>query len=482
MMKRFWSDGEFTLPSGEGYTGYALVDGKNASTITGTSLTPIANGAASFAVSTFQRDRLLPDIPTLPYNKHQVTFAPNDFLSTATLKAIVKRLHANNMYLYRCAFVHDTTLPGRDESEVASYLPTPNALMPSSMANRNMLGATGEAPELPFPFFSTEAEKAPFDLCDIVAADMKVLRSKGNGKVELLLLLVLKDRVLFAKTILDCSNGEAEEISTEQLHSMETIDPQNGNSLRFINLVDAKISGNSLYILDSGLNLLVKYDISSLTDRDGSANSSKVFLVDTLQGKGRKTDNLYFDTPTALDVSGDYLYIADNGNRCIKKYTATLDYIKTFRNGHYVANDIRSLAYNPYPNKLEDGTEIPAGSLWVLSESANHLYISILAADKHISSFIVERINLAGEEDEEAEEHGKTIRFSPTDSNTFYIATTKRIFKLHCSRPSMPFASISFTETQEQIANNIWRKVETPWEKFKTTWEKQIEESRYGNG
>lgn len=480
MIKRYWSSDEYTLSSGEGYTGYVLIDGKSAKTVNGSPLTPIDNASAAFALSDLFKDRLLDDKLTLPYNKHQVTFAPNDFLSTSTLKAIIKRLHINNMYLYRCAFAHDTALPSRSEEHITAYTPTTTELKWGTLRERNTSAASNLATSLPLPFFSSKTEKARFDLCDIVGADIKVLRKTNANKLELLLVVVLKDRILLLKTSQDCTTGIADSISTESLLSLETIDPQNGNSIHFISLVDAKISGNSLFVLDSALNLVAKYDISALTDQDGSAKASKIFLVNSIQGKGRKTDNLYFNAPTALASSGDFLYIADNGNQCIKKFTTTLDYIKTFRNGRFATNNICSLAFNPFEGRLEDGTEIPPNSLWVLSESANHLFISILSSDKHITSFQVEGIDLASVDESVCEEHGKTIILSATDSNTFYIATTERIFKLHCSRPTRAFASIQFQESLEQIASNIWRAVKDNWSEYHKTWANPITEGKRG--
>lgn len=110
--KKFWSEGEFTTKSGGEYTGYVLVHGKRGySFTTGEELVKKHNYLVNFRTSGMFFDRLLDDELELPYNLHQTTFAPNDFLNKTTLKAILKRLQLNNHYLFRCSTISETNLP-----------------------------------------------------------------------------------------------------------------------------------------------------------------------------------------------------------------------------------------------------------------------------------------------------------------------------------------------------------------------------------
>lgn len=464
MTKRHWSAEEFTDSSGTEWTGYAIVRDGRAETPSGERLTPLPNAAASMALSDFNMDRALGDSLALPYGKHEVTFAPNDFLNTAVLRTIVKRLHINNQYLYRCATISATDLPGAAEADITALRTSGDGLAVQTLAEQIAEVEQNGSTPLSGPFFSTAAKKADFDLCEAVASDMAIL-STGRETVQALLALTLRTKVLLMKLDLDTTTGRPlGDIAVSSIHRLETIDPQNRNSLSFLRLVDAKISGTSLYILDGGLNLLAKYDISSITNREGNPNPANIYLVDSIQGRGKRTDAIHFNAPTALEVTGEHVYVADDGNRCIKKYTRSLDYLKTFRNGKYAANSIRALSFTPYGTELDDGTAVPDGSLWVLSQSENHLYISILSGDRHITSFQVEDIDLASLNAEGPwDERAVALRFSHCNTNHFYIATNKRTFKLFRSRPWKAFATNNYYSSHAQVMNNIWRAAAFPW-------------------
>jgi hypothetical protein len=93
---------------------------------------------------------------------------------------------------------------------------------------------------------------------------------------------------------------------------------------------------------------------------------------------------------------------------------------------------------NPFSFTLDDGTRIPANTVWVFTITSNFLYIYIIYDNLMIFSRRIEKIRLL--EDEEF----RDIRFSFNNSNYYYICTTKRIFKLHMTKPFYPFASVTY--------------------------------------
>ena len=42
------------------------------------------------------------------------------------------------------------------------------------------------------------------------------------------------------------------------------------------------------------------------------------------------------------------------------------------------------------------------------------------------------------------DEKFKSVKFSFGDSNYYYLCTTKRVYKIHLSKPTYPFASLSY--------------------------------------
>jgi hypothetical protein len=60
-------------------------------------------------------------------------------------------------------------------------------------------------------------------------------------------------------------------------------------------------------------------------------------------------------------------------------------------------------------------------------------------------------------------EEFKSVKFSFTNSNYYYIATTKRVYKLHLSKPHYPFASLSYFKQRMLLTTMVWSKVPYPW-------------------
>ena len=113
--KKYWSNGEFVLSSGEKYFGYVGTYNGDAY-IFDTEEKLIASETFTSKVNLSDKffDRTLSHKMELPYKKEDVVFAANDFLHAGTVKTIVERLQENNMYLFRNAIVPNSILPVND--------------------------------------------------------------------------------------------------------------------------------------------------------------------------------------------------------------------------------------------------------------------------------------------------------------------------------------------------------------------------------
>ena len=61
------------------------------------------------------------------------------------------------------------------------------------------------------------------------------------------------------------------------------------------------------------------------------------------------------------------------------------------------------------------------------------------------------------------DEEFKSVKFSFTNSNYYYLATTKRVYKLHLSKPFYPFASLSYFKQRMLLSTMVWSRVPYPW-------------------
>lgn len=325
----------------------------------------------------------------------------------------------------------------------------------------------------------TESEKpAIHDFTQLTNAEMEIIkRSEDGSYVEVLLMLMFKTKILITRikhyikeedNFLDNFTIDlTKENEGIDYIEINCVDPNNKNSLLFKHLNDIKLHRNMLYVADGGLNMVLRYDVEYLIspEEEQSFNINSIKLLDVLQGDGDIRDKIYFNNPFAIAASDDRVYIVDRGNKCVKVYTPSLNYIKNLKNGYYANHDIQSVAVNPYPVTLEDGTRVGKDSLWVFSVLSSNLYLSIIDNDSIVSYGQIEDIRLLDDKYSWAEEF-KNIEFSSANSNHYYIATTKRVYKLQTSRPYYPLGSLGYFKQRSLLSSMVWGRMNYRWTKL----------------
>lgn len=61
------------------------------------------------------------------------------------------------------------------------------------------------------------------------------------------------------------------------------------------------------------------------------------------------------------------------------------------------------------------------------------------------------------------DEEFKSVKFSFTNSNYYYLCTSKRVYKIHLSKPFYPFASMSYFKQRFMITSMVWSRIPYPW-------------------
>ncbi len=215
-------------------------------------------------------------------------------------------------------------------------------------------------------------------------------------------------------------NTETKTNEKGDIISFDTVDTATSNSLNFLNISDIEIYKDNLYMVDSTLNMVLRYDISWLisdSDEDNDMfNIKNIRLLGNMQGDGDINSNIYFNAPRAVAANDDYVYIVDSGNNCIKVYTPSLDYVKTIKNSKFASNSIQSVAINPYKMLLSDGTELTVGSLWVFSVNGTALYVTVLDGGNVLYHSKIAKISLL-EDAYTWDEEFKNVEFSVNNSN-----------------------------------------------------------------
>lgn len=319
--------------------------------------------------------------------------------------------------------------------------------------------------------------EAKYNFHDIVGSEMIItnvgLDKNGFKRVKLLIFLLFKTKLIILRYIYYPENFEANKLygsdidfreGSKDILVLDRVDSNNKNSLEFLSLKDIRVRGNYLFLVDEKLNMVLRYDITYLRTQQGENawNIKAVRLLDNLQGEGEIKDEIYFNRPRSIAADDNFIYVADSGNGCIKKYTSSFDYVSTIKNGNFTEHDIQTISINPYSFKMYDGTILNPNSLWIFSTTGTSLYLSILSGTKIVYSRRIDKLELLKDKYTWDEEF-KSVKFSFTNSNYFYISTTKRVYKLHLSKPHYPFASLSYFKQRILLTTMVWSKVPYPW-------------------
>lgn len=252
--------------------------------------------------------------------------------------------------------------------------------------------------------------------------------------------------------------------NTKDLIVLDTVDPANKNSLNFLQLKDIRVRGNYMYVVDEKLNMVLRYDIEFIRTQQGVSSWDKrsIRMLDILQGQGTARDDIYFQAPCSICADDNFIYVADRGNGCIKKYSESFDYVKTIRNGSFTSQDIQTISINPYSFTMDDGTVLPPNTLWVFSTTGTSLFVHVLDDRGVRYSHRIEKLEMLKDK-YMWDEQFKSVKFSFTNSNYYYISTTKRVYKLHLNKPHYPFASLSYFKQRMLLTTMVWSRIPYPW-------------------
>lgn len=334
---------------------------------------------------------------------------------------------------------------------------------------------------------SVITKNASFDFdkvknCDICINDIAYNTAKGRYATALIFLITENQLAIikFNEYIDNISyNTESYEAKfdaareTSNVIIIDKVDPSDKASLNFKNLSAVKVYKDNLYLVDEGLNMVLHYDIGYLLtsrnndDTDGINPFKKysLTLLNALQGDGTKNDKVYFNGPHHINADEEHVYVVDRGNKSVKVFSHTLNYIKNLQNGYFAQHDIQAVACNPYSFKLENGTFLPKNSVWIFSVQSNRFYLSILVDDNVVYYGQIESLKI----DDDAyswKEEIRSVSFSSSNSNYFYFSTSKRVYKFHCTSPLWPFASLSYYKQHSLNSALVWEQLNYPWNKI----------------
>ena len=193
----------------------------------------------------------------------------------------------------------------------------------------------------------------------------------------------------------------------------------NGSNINWGNIVDITFGSEyNMYVLDMSANRIVRFDASGFLTNDNVLKNILVYK-NSIGGLGSFTDNTKFRNPNSITYYNDNVYVLDAGNSCIKQYDKNLNWLITYR----LFSDF-----------------LTAGPIQINYDSTGDIYVlnNNWTAYKYNSNFTKKQIlnftalsGLSG-----SNEQIKRLVFSQTDSNVFYLATSKNFYKKFVNNPN----------------------------------------------
>ena len=317
--KKYWSSGEYSL-RGQSYEGYVGIR-KGNGYVFDTNEPLVKNDTFSVQFNSSKNffDRILDDDLQLPHSKKEIQYQNNDFLHKNTLRNIIINLSENNDYIFKCSSISNTSLPAARNCML--YTGNSNNVFDcSKLTSESKFSSSNYFNDI----IATETCVTSVDCVD------------GCKRANLLLFFGFRDKIIILKHVYYPSDFDknTEQLDFNKALVIDKVDINKNNSIKFLNIKSIKVSDNHLFVVDEKLHMVVRYDIEFLRTSwvDGEDNKKNVKVLDVVQGEGTLEDKAYFKSPCAIDVDENYIYVADAGNGCIKKYTRSFNYIKTLWN------------------------------------------------------------------------------------------------------------------------------------------------------
>ena len=401
----------------------------------------------------YNYDRSLGVPHSLPYSLDSILLPNNEIAYHTTINEVYAKLQANLIYLYSLTKLSDNNIPV-DYAKIASG--TPTAFYPVSGA---------------FKWISTDL---------ITSNQSKPLSSYGLPQLD-----KFNDGKFYENNVLGGGSNLGFFVSNNYIYALTSNYSQNtigvllsanrvteSSQFTFSNLNSIAFDGNIfIYVADSGLDSVYKYDISNLIFEDNLIGR-KILYVDSMGGTGTYQDIDKFNNPSHINIYERDLYVVDKNNYCVKVFDSNLNWKTTYRRkALFQQNNVTAFRVNPYNNLFYFGFEdkftiltseltipVPPEMPKILEGNIPYdaqrssITTNIDVNDTvlyNLSSFLLSGENIVD------------FSFSKVDKNIFYIITNKNIYKRFISKPDIHIGQFQLSRDNLYIDNFKFSYLET---------------------
>ena len=390
-----------------------------------------------------ETDRLPGDIVVMPNTLQDIKISVNDYVVSETINYSLEKIYENWLYLISYSYIGSNNIPDKklatqmlaDSGGGISWTEQTNFSSISASTHGNANTLTGVTNIIKIPNI---ANSNNYNIIATTNTNVILLSGTDTTSID-----VIRHPVTNAE-----SNNNITHPSTQ---------------IYFQNITDMVVSeSNHLFIMDSALKSIFKYDISGITTLDEAILKNDTpgrLMIKLIGGDGSVSSKSKFNENVALCTQDNKLYVLDRDidtdnisvtESAIKVYDAELNWVRNIDITPYINSAPIDIAYNADLDRY-----------YVLCHDwSSHNYDAGIPDVTHISPELLE---LDGNLDyinthtlydfnkldpELGNEKHKRIMFSEENSNIFYIVTDKNVYKKYISRPTDTVGRFRLQEKQ----------------------------------
>ena len=433
--KKVYTSGDlFTLTGSDFYGFVETKDSVAKEVTTGKTLTSKNTFATDLFFTNNFTDRVISDTNIiLPSSIDDCTFSLNDNFNYDLFKLKLDNLRENNTFVYSRLFIASNKLPYTESIRYAS-------LSSNTLSTFQINTSDTENPQF--------VENVRFENNHYLSAFGYVVDATAQANLD------FEDHFsLFACTSSDliCLTGSNTDLTViEDTTGYETTDE---NNLTFKELGGIASTKKHLYLSDTGNNVVLRYDIAGYVNNDSSLRNKRNY-IELVGGYGDSRRQTKFVRPTKLAVTDNTVAVFDSGNKVVKIFDEEFNYITRITSINFNTETLGAMGFDPDFN-----------SLYILTYK-NVVTNNITSKIPYLYRYSGENFRFKEEivlDDRLAQtEEIIDISFSGTDSNYWYFATNKTVYKKFKTRPSKIVGTyrterlylLDFTDETEEVSNN----------------------------
>jgi len=333
-------------------------------------------------------DRYLDSILELPKSIEEIKIQANDTVSSSLLNLKIKYLHDNFLYLYKQTLISSNLIP---------------------ISSTAIAGITGNDTNVTFYYGASTSQFVPL-------STQPSYTGVDNTNVMVLVKNINKDQfTAFAgyNTALRAYNFDFSGTYFDNVYTTSEVNP--GFGVIFKSLTALAANETYLFAVDSKLNQIIKYDISGFST-DNNVLRNNLIYVDSIGNFGTSFSKSEFNSPRGIAVYNNILQVLDSGNLCVKEYDLNFNWIQTYRLNVDLASS--------YP--IDIGIDYTGRSYILTNDNFIFRYSNNFQSKEKFDLNIFKLEN----------ESFNKIVFSKNNTNVFYLASNRNIYKRFVSDPN----------------------------------------------